>query len=63
MPTNRTDLVAIKQELTAARIATQRAIAQAQRARDIHLAERLRELADRLGYELDYVEARLTTMP
>ncbi|MGA7328322.1 MAG: hypothetical protein WBX25_28490 [Rhodomicrobium sp.] len=63
MPSNRTNFVAIKHELTAARIATQRASAHAQRSEDVHLAERLRELADRLGYELDYVEARLATMP
>lgn len=63
MPLTRSTLIAIKHQLIAARSATQHASAQAQRAGDTLFAERLRKLADQLGYELDYVEARLTPLP
>ena len=63
MTLNHTILVAIKHQLIAARTATQHASAQAQRAGDTLFAERLRKLADQLGYELNYVEARLAPLP
>lgn len=52
-----------KRLLLAARTATQDANAAATRAGDTDLAERLREIAERLADELDYVDRQIASMP
>jgi hypothetical protein len=59
----RTTLIAIKSSLIGARSAVQDCAARAHRGGDQDLAERLRDVAERLADELDYVDRLLSRPP
>jgi hypothetical protein len=63
MPLTRAVLIAIKSSLISARSAVQDSAARAQRGGDKNLAERLRDIAERLADELDYVDRLLGSQP
>jgi hypothetical protein len=59
MPLTRATLIAIKSSLISARSVVQDSAARAKRSGDVSLAERLRDIAERLADELDYVDRLL----
>jgi hypothetical protein len=60
MPLTKPHLIAIKSALIGARSAVQDCTARAHRGGDKDLAERLRDIAERLADELDYVDRLLS---
>jgi hypothetical protein len=63
MPLTKPQLIAIKSALIGARSAVQDCAARAQRGGDNDLGERLRDIAERLADELDYVDRLLGRLP
>jgi hypothetical protein len=63
MPLTRTTLITIKSSLIAARSTVQDCAARAHRSGDVLLAQRLRDIAERLADELDYVDRLFGSQP
>jgi hypothetical protein len=59
----KTTMLALKRALISARAVVQDATATARRAGDTDLADRLRDIAERLADELDYVDRALASKP
>lgn len=62
-PTRRTMLISIKSRLIGARSDVQDAAARASRAGETALGNRLRDMAERLAIELDFVEGQIARLP
>jgi hypothetical protein len=63
MPLTRTTPIAIESALIGARSAAQDSAARVQRGGDVRISERLRDIAERVADELDYVDGLLLRMP
>jgi hypothetical protein len=61
-PTRLTVLISIKASLIAARSSAQDAASRASRAGEIGLSHRLRDIAERLAIELDFIEAQIAKL-
>jgi hypothetical protein len=62
-PTRRTALISIKASIISARTHVQDAAARASQAGEAGLNGRLREMAERLAYELDFIEGQIANLP
>jgi hypothetical protein len=63
MPTTKEHLIRLKTLMIDARSKGQECAALARRLGDKNLADRLRDVVERLAFELDYVERLLAALP
>ena len=62
-PTMKSQLISIKRSLIAARALAQDAVGKSARLGHTDLAERLREVVEQLGEELDFVDVEIANSP